>query len=252
MNLRVAAVCGALISACGPGPQSGTGGGGGGGDASGGGGGAASLPGKLQVSWTVNGSAADHATSCATWDLTFFKVQATLQGPATEEVDLSVDCVNGAWQSEAKTVPSGRYTVLLEGHSGQPFSGPVVITATKEVQVSAGSAVTAATLDLALGNVELSWTIDGQSSSPATRCPAEDVTFWVAKLGDASAVSVSCVNGRWSVPFKAVAAGTYVARVEAHNGTPTTGPLKVAKESMVTVVAGGMPSVVINFLGSEL
>jgi hypothetical protein len=252
MNLRVAVVIGALISACGPGPQSGIdGGGGGGGDATGGGAGA-TAPGKLQVSWTVNGSAANHSAACTAWDLTFFKVKATLQGPATQELDLAVDCVNGAWQSEEKVVPSGRYTVVLEGHSGQPFSGPLAASVSKEVVVSAGSSLTTATLDLALGNVEVSWTIDGQASGAAMRCVAEDVTFWVAKLGGADSVGVSCVNGRWSVPFKAVPAGTYVARVEAHNGTPTGGPLKVAKEAMVTVVAGGMPSVVINFLGSEL
>lgn len=251
MNLRVAAVIGALISACGPGPQSGTGGGGGT-AATGGGGGATALPGKLQVSWTVNGSAADHSTSCAAWDLTFFKLKATLQGAGTDELDLAVDCVNGAWQSEEKVVPSGRYTVVLEGHAGQPFSGPLVASVSKEVTVAAGNAVSAASLDLALGNVEVSWTIDGQASGAAMRCVAEDVTFWVAKLGEADSVGVSCVNGRWSVPFKAVPAGTYVARVEAHNGTPTSGPLKLAKEAMVTVVAGGMPSVVINFLGSEL
>jgi hypothetical protein len=39
---------------------------------------------------------------------------------------------------------------------------------------------------------------------------------------------------------------------QLHNGTGTTGPLELAKEQVVTVVAGGMPSVVINFLGSEL
>ena len=65
-------------------------------------------------------------------------------------------------------------------------------------------------------------------------------------------MGVNCASGLWSVPFKAVPAGSHVARVEAHSGAPFSGPLKLGKEATVTVGAGDDVTLNVNFLGSEL
>ena len=201
------------------------------------------------MSWTLNG--ATQPMRCATYALAFWKVKATREGASTEELSLSVDCVNGAWQSEVKTVPSGVYTVVVEGHAGPSFSGLLVAAVTKQVTVPAGATLTTAALELAIGNVQLPWTVDGVATGAATVCPARGVTFWSASFGDGSAVGVNCVAGQWSAPFKAVPAGSPMVRVEAHSGTPFSGPLKVSKNSTVTMGAGDDVTVNVNFLGSE-
>lgn len=247
MNFRIVLLFVVFLIACGPAPQPGTGGGAGG--ASGGGGGATSQ-GRVQASWTLNGSTASPAARCADAEIAFWTLRAT-RADGGDAFDLSVDCVNGAWQAEARLVSAGAWTVVLEAHAAPAFSGSLVASVTREVTVLAGDGVTPVSLDLAVGAVELSWTIDGRASGAATVCPAEGVTFWVARLGERS-VSVSCANGRWATSFKAVPAGSAVARVEAHQGAPSTGPLKLAKEGQVTVAPGSTQTVTIDFSSSEL
>jgi len=214
---------------------------------------AGALPGKLQVKWTLNGSDADHATACPANGITFFTLKVTLKGGTTPEFDVAADCVAGAWQSLEKSVPSGTYTVVLEAHSGTPFSGPLLTAVTKEIEVPA-TTLTTATVDLAVGTIQLNWTIDGKATNKATVCPAEGVTFWSASLKGMPSLSVGvdCVAGAWSATFKAVPAGSYTARVEAHSGTPFSGPLKLGKESAVELTAGGKPTTTIDFKGAEL
>jgi hypothetical protein len=86
---------------------------------------------------------------------------------------------------------------------------------------------------------------------PGDRLPSEGVTFWIARLEGSAGEVVSCPNGRWSSMFT-VSAGTYVAQVEAHSGTPSTGPLKLTRGSRATVDAGADLTVTVNLLGSEL
>lgn len=110
-----------------------------------------------------------------------------------------------------------------------------------------GADLTSVDTNPSLGNLTVSWTVDGNDDAHESRCQQYGITFWSVLVFAGTDITVptehslgvDCVNGVWKSvdSFHELPVGEYTVQLAAHSGQPFTGPIITSTTKTITLAS---------------